>query len=711
MNVGRGHGRGSRESDRQRTERNMPPRSSEEQQQQPERIDVAAPTAAEPSPESKSSETGQTERQTVEKQRSAGKSPTEPPPLQPPVPVVVESEGGTDEELLKRPEKPVWPSETDFYSRPTPLSRLILNQKYGSAIRRVHSHPEEASVWVCAKRPAGRASSLTTTATQSSLVYLIRQLPIHVACGNLSRSTQNNAQNRLLNELAATLILANQEGAHEPDHKGRLPLHDAVWYGADPDTIALFLMAKPESLDDRDHKGRSLQDLNQHRPGLHRHKEAVKKLLDRSVEFWRTARNEAKLRLQTNQPSSSLFLASSMTNLASTDADEETILTSLSEQPSVEPDEIPPISWEQLERRAIATEQILTEINEQNYELSQKVEALTLVDRIQGKELVAELTRLNEENLLLNDKLHGIENLLVGALMTGDEEKDEQYRLALAEISSLVGISDSLGSEKTPVLSETKEAKALQRSLSQRTSQQREKIRKMRIMVDDLLIGDQKSVGSHSSHGAGTTVSPLTSGSSKSYFSLGSARPQQLAVVDHIPEPPPAPLMPSGADDLDVLLSYAAAHDHAHRARRRHHRSQAAAAAARRPSSSPTPDTDDLSALLRWAAAHERRGTNHKRDQPASVSSSWSPVTPNIATLGKKGSAPKSTSPVQASGGGVGGGDQQQQQQQEDVVLPAILPPGKKSRTSSATGEQLEEIGTDLWEGLVITNPETEGSI
>lgn len=597
--------------------------------------------------------------------------PTAPP--NPPV-HVVETEGGTDEEALRRrPGEPL-PREVDFYREPTLLSRLILYQKFGSALKRIHSHPEEACVWVCAKRPAtGRVASPSgTSSSAASWAYLIRQLPIHMACANLCR-THDFTNRKLLHELLATLIFANPEGAHEPDHQGRLPLHDAVWYGADADTIALFLMAKPEALHATDRKGRSLRDLNRHRPASQVQRDAIQHLLDRSVEFWTVAKEEAQLRLKRNNlafPSDRQTL-SSISNLASSAADDETIMTTLSQQPAVEPEEIPPISWEQLERRAISTEQILTEINEQNYELNRRVEALTVIDQAQSKELVRELTRLNKENALLGDKLYGIENLLIEALATGDEEKDQQYRLALAEISSLMGLSDSIGS-KSPVLDETKEAKALRKELSQRTTKQRDKIRKMRIMVEGLFVKSEAG-GSGDSQGALSTVSPLTSGSSKSSyspFSFGHPQIPAPAVGQQQQQPPPPEN--EQIDDLDVLLQYAAAHDHAHRIRRRQRHE--AAAAASPPPQPPTENMDDLSAMLHWAAAHESPGTN-KRDQPASVSSSWSPVTPKVKTLPKKAKGNQQELELPALLP-----PKKTKKKTEEMVLPAILPPKKTTR-------------------------------
>ena len=309
----------------------------------------------------------------------------------------------------------------------------------------------------------------------------------------------------------------------------------------------------------------------------------------------------------------------------------------------------------------MALEHILTEVNEQNYDLHQRVEALTVLERAQSRELVEELTRLNKANIVLNEKLRGIETLLLDAMT---DDKKDLYRLAFAETSSIMGLSDSIGS-KTPVLEETKKAKALRNELSNRTSKQRDKIRKIRIVLDGLFgrNTDARSAGGSLSQEAPSSVSQLTSNSSnRSYNTPFSLAHPKIASPrgDQLSSATPPPL-----DDLEVLLQHAAAHDHAHRARRRQRLAVAAemvadaspppppATAAAAAAAAPL-DTDDLSTILHWAASRERPETN-KRVQPASVSSSWSPIKPTGKTKAKK------------------------EKGKSEWVLPAILP-SKKSR-------------------------------
>lgn len=617
-----------------------------------ERIDVNFPTVQEPSPASpptrgsKAAEVGK-----GKKVLPGASQPSDPQPQSPPVPVVKIPEEGTDEAILKRPAKSS-SYESDFYNNPTLLSRLILNQKYGGAIRRVFNNPEEAKVWVCAKRMLGhRTSSIPEHREQEvegiTYSYSIRQLPIHLACSNLSR-THDFQTRRLLNELISVLIFAFPEGAHEADHRQRLPIQEAVWYGAAPDTISLFLMANPEAINFKDKLGRSLLDLNRHRTGLE--KESVQLLLSRDANFWFGARAEAAVRLQHNTisfPSASKSIHS-MSVLASSAADEESIITSFPLQPEVEPDEILPLSWNQLEKRAIATEQILTEVNERNYELSKRVEALTTIDQAQGSELVKELTRLNQQNVLLNEKLLGIENLLVSTLMTGDEAHDQQNRLALAEISSLMGLSEksSLSGSLQPVLQVTREAKALHKELSQKHTRQRERIRKLRHFFEEYFVKgednesssfDKKSLSGESGE---SLISALTDVSARPHFRRGMSHP---AAVDRTP-----PQSQHELDDLDAILRFAAAKEQTRRlggggggVRQQHRRTRSS-------------DTDDLSAIFHWAASKDIM--DPKRPRQPSVTSSWSPASPK----GQLQSSPpkKKIRP----------------QYQKDLELPALLP-------------------------------------
>lgn len=526
---------------------------------------------------------------------------------------------GTQERDLKRPQMAIQAGgETDFYRKPTLLSRLILNQKYGGAIKRVLNNPDEAKIWLCAKRTRRSQPKEGDGGATETIVYSIRQLPIHIACTSLSR-THDTKISRLLNELLSVLIFSNPEGAHEADHRTRMPIHDAIWYGASPDTIALFLMAKPEAINGKDSHGRSLAQLNRYRSGPG--KEAIQHLLNQRVEFWTDARGEATARLQHNivRFPSDNYSVSSVSVLASPSPEEDTILTTFSHHPEFEADEITPMSWDQLEKRLHASEEILTGINEKNYELTKQVEALTTIDQMKGRHLVKELVSMTEENALFNEKLHSIENLLVEIFMTGDEEHDKPYRRALSEISSLMGLSDKsrIGENDRPVLQVTRDAVVMHRDIESGHARQRERLRKMRHIVEELIIdrrNDMNKDGPDDVSAGESMVSALTDHSARSHLvrTLSRTRSVDYVLVDRTPPSSSRQQM----DDLDAILRLAAAKDKDRLCAGRHlHRSRIR----------PMPDTDDLHAILQWATTKDDSRLEQAERSP-SVSSGWSPV-------------------------------------------------------------------------------------
>jgi hypothetical protein len=470
----------------------------------------------------------------------------------------------------------------DFYNNPTILSRLILNQKYSAALKRLYMHLEEASIWVCARR-------------KGSTQYSIRQLPIHVACANLRR-THDSKLKKLLNELIATLIFAFPGGVDEPDHQGYVPIHEAVWHGAFPQTISLFFMAKPSLIHYKDSSGRTLADLNRYRSG--EGKKEMSKVLSRRIEFWELARQKAKLKMKHSTLTFPSETGSSSPSEASRSSDERLVTSESSE----ESEEVASISWEQLEVRAIAAEQVLTEMNEKNYDLNRRIEVLTAIDRAQGKKLAQEIARLNGENAELISKLHNIEWLLQKTILTGDEAKDVTLQTALAELSSLPSLSEaSYLSEETK-----EEVKPLEEmnqrlankaaSLSRRQGLQRENIRKLKWIISDLLLKSSSKLSIE-----GSTISPL-SNNTASTWSGAIPEGQGARLVDKTPEDSRDDR--ERVDDLDVIFRYAAARD----LERRAHQHQASPALDTAPQK-----TDDLSELFRFAA---RREATHGPPQP-----------------------------------------------------------------------------------------------
>jgi hypothetical protein len=559
---------------------------------------------------------------TTSSEVTATRNPQQPQSV--PIGIVEMPASGTNPELLKRPPKIKKGQELDYYHEPTLLGRLILGQKYGRAIKRVFDHPDEASTWLCSKR---RMSNTVDTAEKKSpngdeVVYTIRQLPIHMACSNLGRTKDFQIQ-RLLNELISLLVFAFPEGAHEVDHRNILPIQEAVWYGAAPETIALFLMARPEALFVADHLGRSLGELNRYRAGPER--EAVQQMLCQNISFWNTARKEATFRLQHNSTSypSDNQSVSSESVLASPNADEETITSTVvpehtTEVPNYE-DNITPLSWGQLEKRAIAAEQLLDIVNEENYKLRKQLETLTTSISSKNSDFTKELVRLSRENSALSEKIYKLENLLEKLYLSEDVEKNQQFRSALAEISSLVGLSDksSLRGGGPPSrqssLKLLGDANKLQKELSQKHRQQREKIRKLRHIVTEYISNvevddDDNDISEATSYADVTTISALTSHSAKSDVTSIILRRRwhyNQGVVDRLPTKSTASGHDKVVDDLSVILRYAASRQ----AQAGRHRSNL---------------MDDLSAMLRWAASNDVRG--RKNPGELSVQSDWSPI-------------------------------------------------------------------------------------
>ena len=312
--------------------------------------------------------------------------------------------------------------EVDFYRNPTILSRLIMNQRYAAAIKRVHRVPRETKTWACVKRRVKQTSVGSQTKTQ--IVYTLRQLPIHMACANLCR-TKDVELLKSLNELITCLVVANPAGSFESDHDGRLPVFNALMYGANVEAMSIFLMADPNALEVVDPKTKqTLPEANKYRCGDN--KEEIEGLLKLGSAFWQRAHEEAELRLRSGHVSypseegNAPQGVSSMTSLR--DPETETIVSADSDdiQPMEDDSTVQTISWSQLEERAIALEEILTAMNEKNFELHKKMEEMTKV-----KSSSEEVQALHQENLELSEKLQLLQTIMertVGVQGLDDEE-------------------------------------------------------------------------------------------------------------------------------------------------------------------------------------------------------------------------------------------------------------------------------------------------
>jgi len=331
----------------------------------------------------------------------------------------------TEKESMKKRKKPADPQivngplesrEVDFYRNPTILSRLILHQKYGAALKRVHHRRQETAAWLCVKRKR-----------KGKIVHVLRQLPIHMACASLVRTLDPQLKEQL-NELITSLIVANPKGAFCPDHDGRLPIFDAVFHGARIETISFFLMAEPSAINMVDSQtNRTLMEVNDYRTGDG--KQDIKDLLSLGESFWRNAHDEAELRLRAGNkgvkyPSTDSHV-SSIVPLGSDEAENSTIVTAESDitklkEADTDNDSIPPISWSQLEKRAICMEQCVTEMNEKNYLLNKR-----LADVSQGRHLSNEVTALHQENLELSEKLQALQEIMARTVgMPGEHDEE-----------------------------------------------------------------------------------------------------------------------------------------------------------------------------------------------------------------------------------------------------------------------------------------------
>ena len=550
----------------------------------------------------------------------------------PPVAVIEQPSSGTDPAALKRPVRLLTARDTDFFLQPTVLSRLILNQKYGRAIQRAFDHAEETCTWLCATHSTTTTNNNNTASPQS-----LRQLPIHLACSNLGR-TSDESTFSLLNELISVLVFAYPDGAHTCDHRNIYPIQEAIWYGVAPETVAIFFMAKPESLLLIDRHGRSLTDINQNRTG--KGKEAIQLMIDRGAHFWKVARDEAALRLQHNNNSypSDNHSISSQSVLASPDADEETIVSIpvsvAASPPSFYQENATPLAWDQLEQRAKITEQLLTAVNEENFHLRQQIETLTNNKTAQHTHtaLLKELKRLDRENSVLNQKLYQLEELIKAKCITDDEVENEQFRLAMAEVSSLIDISEqsslfsgfraSGGGDDSQAPSESQrlydEAIFMQKQLAKKHNEQREKIRKLRHMVSYTIINDATMGHDHdlddkdstSSFADASTISALSHGTARSDASHIIHKKRfnyNEGVVDRLPSE--AHLL----DDLSKIVWFASARQEQ---------------AAKKPGAK-VPVQDDLSGILRWAAKKDHRDEFYSNNnETTSVESTWSPIHP-----------------------------------------------------------------------------------
>lgn len=228
-----------------------------------------------------------------------------------------------------------------------------------------------------------------------TLDYTMRQLPIHAACSNLLRSSNNEKLRMDLEKLISHLAFEYPESCAYIDHEGKFPLHEAIWQNAKPSTIAMIIMACPEIIHKRDKFGRNPLELNRLRKG--EHTDQIKDMLLQGPLFWETARKEASQRIKLLHPQDQecrdihVKDIDILTRDASCQLQQIASHLNAREKPS---HVVEPVTWIKLEKRAMHLERLLTESYEKNYEANELIEDLQKVK----EELQDDIKRLESIN-------------------------------------------------------------------------------------------------------------------------------------------------------------------------------------------------------------------------------------------------------------------------------------------------------------------------
>ena len=196
----------------------------------------------------------------------------------------------------------------------TVLCALILQEQYLEATRRVRDYPEEASTWVMHQM---HGTGVSPTRKNNQIASPARhgennddtladddtyeRLPIHIASQMLAFATDSNLRFQL-EQLILRLVLIYPEGcSFEDNYNQRLPLHEAIWNNATPETISMLVMADPTSMYRKDTCGRNASEVNRHGCGVF--VDQIKELLNMGLAFWEDARRKAADRFGNSQHS------------------------------------------------------------------------------------------------------------------------------------------------------------------------------------------------------------------------------------------------------------------------------------------------------------------------------------------------------------------------------------------------------------------------
>lgn len=208
----------------------------------------------------------------------------------------------------------------DFLEVPQDASvgQLLLRRHFSFAARRAKSAPQDAKEWVAMPSSSeggvcpcmGLSRQQSWPAPERSLSQrrrislhrrrqennddnsLRRQHPLHVACQQLCDERARTEVEAVIQEL----VRSYPEACGESDLYGRLPLHEAIAWGASTTTISTIMMAYPEALNARDSSGFLPSQLNAR--SSRQDKGQVKQVLLLARQAWEQSRREALLRMR-----------------------------------------------------------------------------------------------------------------------------------------------------------------------------------------------------------------------------------------------------------------------------------------------------------------------------------------------------------------------------------------------------------------------------
>jgi len=276
----------------------------------------------------------------------------------------------------------------DFYNNPTILSRLILQQKYGLAIKRLEAHPEEAMIWVGRARRTLPDEKIEEGRTVQKLrknktpavfnphklddgtTIVSKQLPLHMCCHNLAlyNSALLLPLKKDLNKLVKRLIDVYPVSCKFADFQGSFPLHLCIRHGASTKVVSMALTAAASVVSLSDCEGVTPAEWNQLCTTDHCRRDRINQLLQRGPAFWKVVRSNAK---EHRAQAKTQELKKASKEEAS---DDETVWSEMSAAFGVEEEtdsesKISPIAWSQLEQRCDVLEQLHAEALIQNRDL------------------------------------------------------------------------------------------------------------------------------------------------------------------------------------------------------------------------------------------------------------------------------------------------------------------------------------------------------